>query len=79
VRRPFRQVRFSRRSSADEINRTPPKTQAALLGHAVHVTAADLSARTPFFVLATQNPIELEGTYPLLKRSSTSCSTSSRI
>src|SRR5579872_6858620 len=54
---------------ADEINRTPPKTQAALLEamQEFHVTA---SGRTydldrPFFVLATQNPIELEGTYPL--------------
>jgi len=54
---------------ADEINRTPPKTQAALLEamQERHVTA---SGRTwplepPFFVLATQNPIELEGTYPL--------------
>ncbi|HUA17234.1 MAG TPA: MoxR family ATPase, partial [Bryobacteraceae bacterium] len=54
---------------ADEINRTPPKTQSALLeamqelsctvrGHQYQITA-------PFFVLATQNPIELEGTYPL--------------
>ncbi len=54
---------------ADEINRTPPKTQAALLEamQEYHVTAAgrtyDLDR--PFFVLATQNPIELEGTYPL--------------
>jgi len=54
---------------ADEINRTPPKTQAAMLEamQEYHVTA---SGRTyplerPFFVLATQNPIELEGTYPL--------------
>ena len=54
---------------ADEINRTPPKTQAALLEamQEYHVTT---SGRTyplerPFFVLATQNPIELEGTYPL--------------
>ena len=54
---------------ADEINRTPPKTQAALLEamQERHVTA---SGRTyplpePFFVLATQNPIEQEGTYPL--------------
>ena len=54
---------------ADEINRTPPKTQAALLEamQEYHVTA---HGRTypldqPFFVLATQNPIELEGTYPL--------------
>ncbi|MDX1617471.1 MAG: MoxR family ATPase [Balneolaceae bacterium] len=54
---------------ADEINRTPPKTQAALLEgmQEYHVTAAgntyDLDL--PFFVLATQNPIEQEGTYPL--------------
>ncbi len=54
---------------ADEINRTPPKTQAALLEgmQEYHVTTAgetyDLD--TPFFVLATQNPIEQEGTYPL--------------
>ncbi len=54
---------------ADEINRTPPKTQAALLEamQERHVTVSgttyDLEA--PFFVLATQNPIELEGTYPL--------------
>ena len=54
---------------ADEINRTPPKTQAALLEamQEFHVTAAGrtYAARAPFFVLATQNPIELEGTYPL--------------
>ena len=55
---------------ADEINRTPPKTQAALLEamQEHHVTAArpDATRSTePFFVLATQNPIELEGTYPL--------------
>ncbi len=54
---------------ADEINRTPPKTQAALLEamQEYQVTAAgDLYAlQKPFFVLATQNPIELEGTYPL--------------
>ncbi len=54
---------------ADEINRTPPKTQAALLeamGEG-QVTAAgrNLPLEPPFFVLATQNPIELEGTYPL--------------
>ena len=54
---------------ADEINRTPPKTQAALLeamqerGVTVAGTRLDLPA--PFFVLATQNPIEQEGTYPL--------------
>ena len=54
---------------ADEINRTPPKTQAALLEamQEFHVTAAGRTypLEQPFFVLATQNPIELEGTYPL--------------
>mgnify|MGYP000608737834 CR=1 FL=1 len=54
---------------ADEINRTPPKTQAALLEamQEHHVTAAGKTYRLdePFFVLATQNPIEQEGTYPL--------------
>jgi MoxR-like ATPase len=54
---------------ADEINRTPPKTQAALLEamQEFHVTAAGRTypLDRPFFVLATQNPIELEGTYPL--------------
>jgi MoxR-like ATPase len=54
---------------ADEINRTPPKTQAALLEamQEFHVTAAGRTypLDQPFFVLATQNPIELEGTYPL--------------
>ena len=54
---------------ADEINRTPPKTQAALLEamQEHHVTAAGRTypLDQPFFVLATQNPIELEGTYPL--------------
>ena len=54
---------------ADEINRTPPKTQAALLEamQENHVTVAGHSydLRRPFFVLATRNPIELEGTYPL--------------
>lgn len=54
---------------ADEINRTPPKTQAALLeamqeGH-VTVGERTLQLPDPFFVLATQNPIEQEGTYPL--------------
>ena len=53
---------------ADEINRTPPKTQAALL-QAMQEYKVTVSGRTydlpaPFFVLATQNPIELEGTYP---------------
>jgi MoxR-like ATPase len=54
---------------ADEINRTPPKTQAALLEamQEFHVTTAGRTypLDMPFFVLATQNPIELEGTYPL--------------
>jgi MoxR-like ATPase len=54
---------------ADEINRTPPKTQAALLEamqeHSVTVRGATHTLAPPFFVLATQNPIELEGTYPL--------------
>jgi len=54
---------------ADEINRTPPKTQAALLEamQELQVTAAGVRYQldAPFFVLATQNPIEMEGTYPL--------------
>ena len=54
---------------ADEINRTPPKTQAALLEamqeHSVTVRGTTHKLTPPFFVLATQNPIELEGTYPL--------------
>ncbi len=54
---------------ADEINRTPPKTQAALLEamqeKAVTVAGHRYQIGTPFFVLATQNPIEQEGTYPL--------------
>src|SRR6201984_1221139 len=54
---------------AVEINRTPPKTQAALLEamQEYHVTAGGQSypVPRPFFVLATQNPIEQEGTYPL--------------
>ena len=54
---------------ADEINRTPPKTQAALLEamqeHSVTVAGKNYSLPSPFFVLATQNPIEQEGTYPL--------------
>lgn len=54
---------------ADEINRTPPKTQAALLQamqeHEVTVGGETYSLPAPFFVLATQNPIEQEGTYPL--------------
>jgi MoxR-like ATPase len=54
---------------ADEINRTPPKTQAALLEamqeHKVTISGATYSLPEPFMVLATQNPIEQEGTYPL--------------
>lgn len=54
---------------ADEINRTPPKTQAALLEamqeHRVSVGGTDHKLPEPFFVLATQNPLEQEGTYPL--------------
>lgn len=54
---------------ADEINRTPPKTQAALLEamqeRSVTVRGESHKLEPPFFVLATQNPIELEGTYPL--------------
>jgi MoxR-like ATPase len=54
---------------ADEINRTPPKTQAALLEamqeHQVTVAGVRYPLSEPFFVLATQNPIEMEGTYPL--------------
>ncbi|MCC6419766.1 MAG: MoxR family ATPase [Gemmataceae bacterium] len=54
---------------ADEINRTPPKTQAALLEamqeRKASIGGTDYSMKDPFFVLATQNPIEQEGTYPL--------------
>ena len=54
---------------ADEINRTPPKTQAALLEamqeHRVTVQGRTYELKEPFYVFATQNPIELEGTYPL--------------
>jgi MoxR-like ATPase len=54
---------------ADEINRTPPKTQAALLEamqeHQVTAAGQRYALPEPFFVLATQNPIEMEGTYPL--------------
>ncbi|HYE96950.1 MAG TPA: AAA family ATPase, partial [Rubricoccaceae bacterium] len=71
-RRAFRFVKgpvFANVVLADEINRTPPKTQAALLEamQEHHVTAAGqtLPLDEPFFVLATQNPIEQEGTYPL--------------
>jgi len=60
---------FSNILLADEINRTPPKTQAALL-EAMQERSVTVSGQrhllpTPFFVLATQNPIEQEGTYPL--------------
>jgi MoxR-like ATPase len=71
-RRVFKFVRgpvFANVVLADEINRTPPKTQAALLEamQEHHVTAAGQTyvLEEPFFVLATQNPIEQEGTYPL--------------
>ena len=71
-RRSFRFVKgplFAHVVLADEINRTPPKTQAALLEamQEGHVTAAGqtFDLPRPFFVLATQNPIEQEGTYPL--------------
>lgn len=60
---------FTQLLLADEINRTPPKTQAALLEamqeHQVTVAGKTYALVEPFFVLATQNPIEQEGTYPL--------------
>ena len=60
---------FANMILADEINRTPPKTQAALLEamqeHQVTVAGQTFPLEEPFFVLATQNPIEMEGTYPL--------------
>ncbi len=60
---------FSNLILADEINRTPPKTQAALLQamqeHKVTVGGQTYPLEEPFYVLATQNPIEQEGTYPL--------------
>ncbi|MBN2090452.1 MoxR family ATPase [candidate division KSB1 bacterium] len=60
---------FSNIVLADEINRTPPKTQAALLQamqeHEVSAAGVTYKLEEPFFVLATQNPIEQEGTYPL--------------
>ncbi|TDU71266.1 MoxR-like ATPase [Prosthecobacter fusiformis] len=60
---------FANMILADEINRTPPKTQASLLEamqeHQVTVAGNTLHLPEPFFVLATQNPIEMEGTYPL--------------
>jgi len=71
-RRIFKFVRgpiFGNVILADEINRAPPKTQAALLQamqeHAVTASGQTFSLPEPFFVLATQNPIEQEGTYPL--------------
>ncbi len=71
-RRGFRFVQgpvFANMLLADEINRTPPKTQAALLEamQERHVTVGERTMHlpVPFFVLATQNPIEQEGTYPL--------------
>src|ERR1700734_539214 len=60
---------FSNILLADEINRTPPKTQSALLEamqeRSCTVRGNQYTIKPPFFVLATQNPIELEGTYPL--------------
>ena len=60
---------FTNMLLADEINRTPPKTQAALLEamqeHQVTAAGVRHALEEPFFVLATQNPIEMEGTYPL--------------
>jgi MoxR-like ATPase len=71
-KRAFRFVRgpvFANIVLADEVNRTPPKTQAALLQamqeHQVTAAGQTHSLPAPFFVLATQNPIEQEGTYPL--------------
>nr|NIP81121.1 AAA domain-containing protein [Gemmatimonadota bacterium]NIQ56394.1 AAA domain-containing protein [Gemmatimonadota bacterium]NIX46036.1 AAA domain-containing protein [Gemmatimonadota bacterium]NIY10357.1 AAA domain-containing protein [Gemmatimonadota bacterium] len=71
-KRMFRFVRgpiFANVVLADEINRTPPKTQAALLQamqeRAVTAAGETMPLDRPFFVLATQNPIEQEGTYPL--------------
>jgi MoxR-like ATPase len=60
---------FANMILADEINRTPPKTQASLLEamqeHQVTAAGVSYKLQEPFFVLATQNPIEMEGTYPL--------------
>jgi MoxR-like ATPase len=71
-KRAFRFVRgpvFANVVLADEINRTPPKTQAALLQamqeRSVSIAGETMHLDRPFFVLATQNPIEQEGTYPL--------------
>src|ERR687892_1223051 len=70
--RSFRFVRgpiFANIVLADEINRAPPRTQAALLEamqeHRVTAAGETMRLPEPFFVLATQNPIEQEGTYPL--------------
>jgi len=70
--RSFRYVRgpiFANIVLADEINRAPPRTQAALLEamqeHSVTASGETMPLPEPFFVLATQNPIEQEGTYPL--------------
>lgn len=71
-KRSFRFIKgplFANMLLADEINRTPPKTQSALLEamqeHSVTVAGHQYDLPEPFFVLATQNPIEQEGTYPL--------------
>src|SRR5262249_6227848 len=60
---------FAHMILADEINRTPPKTQAALLEamqeHQVTAAGVRHALEEPFFVLARQNPMEMEGTYPL--------------
>jgi MoxR-like ATPase len=71
-KRSFRFVRgpvFTNIVLADEINRAPPRTQAALLEamqeHSVTASGETMALPKPFFVLATQNPIEQEGTYPL--------------
>ncbi|MBX2976084.1 MAG: MoxR family ATPase [Ignavibacteriaceae bacterium] len=71
-KREFRFIKgpiFSNVILADEINRTPPKTQSALLEamqeHRVTIAGKSYQLDEPFFVLATQNPIEQEGTYPL--------------
>ena len=71
---------FANMILADEINRTPPKTQAAML-EAMQEKQVSAGGKThklpaPFFVLATQNPLEQEGTYPLRHSSTASCSTS---
>ena len=70
--REFRFVKgpvFANMVLADEINRTPPKSQSALLEameeHQVSVSGETYALPDPFFVLATQNPVEVEGTYPL--------------